>query len=88
MSDRWYTEEIGPDILLIKNGGVVIGSIALVGGTWSAEILWTGPNGDIKSEFSGYLQALAFVQGVEHAMMALGFDDPRMAPMVHGPERY
>lgn len=93
MIARWHTEEIEPGDVLIQNGHVIVGSIKCIVGTpgrfssWSVEILWSGPGGDIKSEFSDHAQALAFVQGVEKTITALGLSDPRMAGQVHGEPR-
>lgn len=87
MSGRWRTIPTSPDILLIQNGDVVVGSIALLGRKWCAEILWSGPGEDIKAEFSDYGQVLAFVLGVEKTLSALGVTDPRMAALVHGEPR-
>lgn len=67
---NWYTEKLNDDSYLIDSGEVVVGSINKVGDRWFVEVLWSGPSGDIKGDFSDYRLALAFVEGVEKGMMA------------------
>lgn len=80
----WHTTSLDPGDILIQNGDVVVGSVRRQGGRWFVEVLWSGPGGDIKGEFSDYPQALAFVEGAEKTLSRLGVTDPRMAALVHG----
>lgn len=83
MTERWYTVQVGTSSL-IQSGDVVVGSIAERerAGTFYArdflvEIMWSGPGGDITGEFRTKEEALAFVEGVEKTLIALGLNDPR-----------
>lgn len=71
MTERWHTVALSDGgELLVQRGNVVVGTIILKGNRWHVEVLWSGPSGDIKGNFSSELQALAFVEGVEKAMAA------------------
>lgn len=64
----WNTREIEPGSLWIEDGDRLVGSIVLKDDRWHVEIMW--PPEDIKDNFSDYLQALAYVGGVEDALAA------------------
>lgn len=67
----WHTHELSPGRLLIQaklgDGVVLVGSINKEAGRWLVEIMWQGAGGDYKFDGSTYLEALAYVQGVEAA---------------------
>lgn len=66
----WHTVEISPDVMLMQDGDRVVGSIGLIGGEWCVEVLWVF--GDIKGVFNDYTAALAFSEGVEKTLLAIG----------------
>lgn len=78
---RWHTVQQGEDAYLILHSNRIVGSIVRREDTakWRVEILWSGPSGDIIGDsFGQYVQALAFVQGVEQTLMALGLYHPEL----------
>lgn len=91
MTERWHTVEASPDIFLVQNGDTLVGSIARIDpampAPWCVEILWLGPTGDIKGQFSEHACALSFVEGVEKTLIALGIADPKLAARVHGEKK-
>lgn len=82
MTERWSTAEIGPDIVLIQTGDIVIGSIVHMPPKWHVEVIWSGPGGDIKGQFEEYTSALAFVEGVEKTIKAIGVQNPWLAAVL------
>jgi len=66
MSGKW---EIVGDLIMTDNC-VVVGSIIESGGSWSVEIMWGGPGGDIKYVARDQPCAVAFVDGVARTLAA------------------
>jgi hypothetical protein len=77
-NERWHTYQQGEDAFLIIHGNRVVGSIVRREARWHVEILWSGPSGDIKGHSKDYASALAFVNGVEQTLMALGLHHPEL----------
>jgi hypothetical protein len=65
------------DSRLILNGDRVAGSVVRRDDNaagWHVEVLWSGPTGDITYDAPTMLAATAFIQGVEKALEAIGFN--------------
>jgi N-acetylglucosamine-6-phosphate deacetylase len=70
---KFNVEQQGKDLALImRDGNTVAGSIAKVDDKWRVEFMWTGPTGDITYEATSMPAALAFVDGVEKTLDAMG----------------
>lgn len=65
---RMSAWEIVGDLIMTDN--TVVGSIIESGGSWSVEIMWGGPGGDIKYVARDHPCAVAFIDGVERTMAA------------------
>jgi hypothetical protein len=77
-NERWETMQHQDDTAVILHGSRIVGSMVRKCGRWRVEILWSGPSGDIKASFSDFFQALAFIDGVERTLMALGLHHPEL----------
>lgn len=67
----WKISELTPETsIIVRDPEILVGSIARIDDRWMVEIMWGGPTGDIQGEFDSLPRALAFIEGVEKALVA------------------